>query len=316
MSRPYEIIAVRDGFEDFIKEIMIRLGVKEEDFSLLFSAENKEKNIKEFAKCFVTPNADPHINYSIYNVAGGTYLNGGIVMFFLSAIQKSQEEKKRTTPSFKPSPKLVDYFSKLKAKYVSNKEFEKISKYYGFDEFIIYGDHDPINDIKQSILSNSLQAFFGCFELLVDRYVRMHCSHIYISRFVTYIFNTLQINYHPSNVYDIITLLKESNDVLYPLLRNQYNQNIQKGTRYEVDVNKDDPNEFVLYKVDYQYTKPIQKTIVTDVLSISKSDENKKIISQRAYDWIKEKIQPPPKRSSSVILPPTPEELNIELLCK
>ena len=90
MSRPYEIIAAREGFEEFIKEIMLRLGVKEEDFSLLFSDENKEQNIKEFAKCFVTPNADPHINYSIYNVVGGTYLSGGIVMYFLSEIKKAQ----------------------------------------------------------------------------------------------------------------------------------------------------------------------------------------------------------------------------------
>ena len=211
MASPlYKQIAAKEEFRGFILDILARMGLVDKDLDLLFSPKSKEINYGEFAKCFVTKQADPNYNYEVYELAGDVCLNNSIVMYFLSNINSAQEQRKARDPHFKPSPMLTDYFNKLKAHYISKFYFKDLYYQFGFHQFLKQG-----NDLKNEpdkCYSDSFEAFIGCFEVLCDRHLDDHYSHRYVSNFIKYIFNMKNINYNPSLIYEPITLLKETND--------------------------------------------------------------------------------------------------------
>lgn len=304
--RPFNQLSENHDFQEFIMEMLTRLGLREDEREFL----QNPYCYQEFAKCFVTPGADSHFNFGLYNLAGDTYVVGAIVTYFLSKIQHAQDIKEKRLKSkipkeqFKPSSKLVDYFSKLKAKYVSSKVFNEISKLYGFEDFIVMGPRDQEDDLNDRIASDCLLAFMGCFELLVDRFILMNRSHIYVKKFVNTMFDQLGVNYHPNNVYDYVTLLKETNDFTQPLLSNGY--------RFEVGQDNNDPNTTILKKIEYRNGAKIDRGQIYELGTINqRSEESKIIMSRLAYEWIKRDK----KRTEPIRFPPTAEELNIESLC-
>ena len=313
MEFTYQLVASKPEFRVFVLEMLQRLGVSE------YQLCDKRAVMLEFAKCFVTPNADPHFNYGLYHIAGGTYLNGSITMFFLEQIQKAISRKKRENEQvgipFKPSTMIVDYFTRLKAKYISNNEFTTISQLYGFEEFIQYEKDRDGKEIRylvngENIESSVFQAFMGCFECIVDRYVENYHSHMYTSNFVTTIFKQLEINYQPSHVYDIITLLKETNDYVKLTKNVQYQIEQIPPTLPYTYVKKDNKKDFLDIYSAYILT-PDGKTILQQIPigQLPKSEENLIIMSQRLYDWLK-------SEGIRVRSPPTVEELNIDFLIK
>ena len=207
----YNTISRNEDFREFMNDILVRMGLTEKDLMLLFSDKNREINYGEFAKCFVTKNADPNYNYEVYELAGDVCLNNSIVMYLLSNINSAQEQRKKRDPYFKPSPMLTDYFNKLKAYYISKFYFTDVYHQLGFHKFLVKGERTPNID-QSKCYSDSFEAFVGCFEVLCDRHLDDHYSHRYVSNFIKYIFNMKRINYDPSLIYEPITLLKETND--------------------------------------------------------------------------------------------------------
>jgi dsRNA-specific ribonuclease len=217
LNHPHEILATNPDFHEFIMDLIERMGVSREDIQILFSSVNKERNMREFAKCFVTRYADASYNYEVYELAGDACLNNAVIMYFLNQIIAAQEEYKKTHPDFVSSKNTIDYYNKLKAVYISSKEFNDIAMRLGFDEFLIVGDISGIRAKDQSfdpekLLCDSFESFIGCFEVMVDRYLKHQFSHYYVSNFVNYIFSNRKIDYRPQSLYDSITLLKETND--------------------------------------------------------------------------------------------------------
>jgi len=219
MQYPYEVIASQELFQEFIMDLIERMGVSKEDLTKLFSPVNKEKNMKEFAKCFVTKYADPIYNYEVYELAGDSSINNAIVMYFLNQIKSAQEEYKKTHPDFIPGKNTIDYYNKLKSLYISVKELNDFATRLGFDEFLIIGDIAPVKQKNpdfdpDKLVTDSFEAFIGCFEFMVDRYLKHLYSHYYVSNFVHYLYTSRKIDYRPEVLYDYITLLKETNDTL------------------------------------------------------------------------------------------------------
>lgn len=218
MDHLYVLKAQRADFREFINDLLFRMGLKETDLKLIFNEEHGDDNYYEFAKCFITKNADAMYNYEVYELAGDACINKAIIMYLFHKINSAQENRRQRDKArgieFKPTSNVTDYFNKLKAMCISSKEFHNIAVRLGFDDFIELGppekrnpQHDP-----HKILADSLEAFIGCFEVLGDRYLRHHYSHHYVSNFINYIMNSRNVNYHPKNLWDDITLLKETND--------------------------------------------------------------------------------------------------------
>jgi dsRNA-specific ribonuclease len=225
MAAPlYASKAQRADFREFINDLLLRMGLKEADLTLIFNKDHGNENYGEFAKCFITKNADPVYNYEVYELAGDGCINNAIIMYLFHKINSAQEGRRARDAArgmvFKPNANVTDYFNKLKAMYISSKEFHDIAVRLGFDDYVEFGSaatrnpHDHrANADPDKILADSLEAFIGCFEVLGDRYLKHHYSHHYVSNFVNYIMNSRKVNYHPDYIYmDAITLLKETND--------------------------------------------------------------------------------------------------------
>jgi hypothetical protein len=226
MSEPrYKVISVNPEFREFILDLIERMGLSEEHIEILFPknpafAERRETNFGEFAKCFVSKYVDPRYNYEVYELAGDGCINNSVIMFLLKQLLAAQHKAKEKDPGFVPSVHLTDYYNKLKAVYISAKEFHDIATRLGFEQFLEIGQVPQNKELEHDkILTDCFEAFIGCFELLGDRYLDSHYSHLYVTNFVNYIFTMRKINYDPSNCYDYITLFKETNDVL----RKRYN---------------------------------------------------------------------------------------------
>jgi dsRNA-specific ribonuclease len=221
MSEPrYKVISVNPDFREFILDLIERMGLSAEHIELLFPtnpalSERRNTNFGEFAKCFVSKYMDARYNYEVYELAGDACINNSVIMFLLKQILAAQHQAKEIDPSFVPSIHLTDYYNKIKAVYISAKEYHDIATRLGFDQFLEIG-RIPQNKESEldKILTDCFEAFIGCFELLGDRYLDSHYSHQYVTNFVNYIFTMRKINYQPSNCYDVITLFKETNDIL------------------------------------------------------------------------------------------------------
>jgi dsRNA-specific ribonuclease len=219
----YVTKAQRADFREFINDLLFRMGLKESDLALIFNKDHGDENYGEFAKCFITKNADAMYNYEVYELAGDACINNAIIMYLFHKINSAQESRRARDKTrgiqFKPNGNVTDYFNKLKAMCISSKEFHDIAVRLGFDDYLELGlpenrnPHDHrANADPDKILADSLEAFIGCFEVLGDRYLTHHYSHHYVANFVNYIMNSRKVNYHPNNLFDPITLLKETND--------------------------------------------------------------------------------------------------------
>ncbi len=296
----YRELGMNEEFHEFIIDIITRMGLSSEDINKLFHKDIKIANMNEFAKCFVTRAANKHYNYEIYELTGDSCLNNSVVMYFYTQLQSTIERKKIQNPRFVPDVRLVDYFNKLKAFYISTKEYADIANRLGFNEFLKKGKRD-VHSENDKFLEDSIEAFIGCFEVLVDRCIQPYYAHQFVSNFVKYIFSSRHINYHPSILYDSITLLKETNDQL-KLFGYQY-------------IIKTDANSQEL-KAIRQDTNPAKTTDI-NIPSIpnNKSKQNQLEMSSRILDYLKNNYLRLNIRQELIKNHPTPEELGIEELC-
>lgn len=244
MAAPlYATKAQRADFREFINDLLLRMGLKEADLALIFNKEHGNDNYGEFAKCFITKNADAIYNYEVYELAGDACINNAIIMYLFHKINSAQESRRARDASrgivFKPNANVTDYFNKLKAMCISSKEFHDIAVRLGFDDYIELGSpaarnpHDHrANADPDKILADSLEAFIGCFEVLGDRYLKHHYSHHYVANFINYIMNSRKVNYHPNNLWDAITLLKETNDAFRFRLNPPYQYVLENDGKY------------------------------------------------------------------------------------
>jgi hypothetical protein len=239
-------------------------------------------------------------------------------MYLFNQINSSQQKKRERDPTFEPV-RTVDYYNKLKANCVSGNEFYKISQRLGFSEYLRIGRDVTKANHEDKCYSDNFEAFIGCFEILADRYLGGHYSHNYVSNFVNYIYNSKKINYHPNEVYEDISLLKETNDSL----RTKYN------IEYQI---KPSDSGTALYFFDLNVNPQRQlhpKNIISSVyVNMNVPKENKlenQRLSRQALDYLKLKASgfvspnasPDKDRKllpSDIKLPPTIEELGIEEL--
>jgi hypothetical protein len=221
---------------------------------------------------------------------------------------RESREKLASIKEFEPDTRTVDYFNKLKAKYVSTKEYAYMATRLGFLDFIVMGPRD-VHEEQEAILEDCLEAFFGCFEMIIDRYVEMNYSHHYVASFMAYMSQARHINYHPDILYDYITLLKETNDMtkndaLLP------NGTIQPGFKHELFFDNNASAWYVFY-ID---VKTNHRNRIYEVPTINnKSKASQAEMSKRVLEYLKKNQAKFP--TMKIKMAPTPEELGIEELC-
>jgi hypothetical protein len=299
-------------FIEFITLLLEQMGLSKDDINIL-----RENNaMDEFAKCFVTANKDPENNFELYELAGDVCINTAIVSYLHRILQTEIDVQLKKNPSFNPDYRLKDYFNKLKSKYISNQHFKTIALQLGFEKFIMYGADDLrilLTNPDEKFIASVLEAFFGCFEFVMSQFIKTKYSHAYVSSFISYIMHSLPINYNPDQIYDSVTLLKETSDQLRKFDKET------KGSKigFEFIIRQDQTHTMVdKVRVD-QIVDPItekiteKKTVLERIvyeLGTSKEDKNKtalKALKKISTDRRLESIR------GFIKVAPTAEELGI-----
>ena len=347
MSLRYIEIAKKPDFQEFVTDLMLRMGLKHTDIEIIFpivnvtdSVEQKEikeaqcrMNFGEFGKCMVSKLVDVNFNYEVYELAGDACINTSLVMYLFQKINAATESRRERDRKkgilFIPKANVTDYFNKLKAEVVHNKEFHDIAGRLGFGDYLEMGvqnsstkNFDPIK-----ILADSLEAFIGCFEVMCSRYLAHHYSHSYVSNFVDYIMNSRKVNYHPVFLYDDITLLKETNDIFrYKSLPQYVLEYDGEKTVLRYKIPKKIAKQMGAFKVEYVNVGNIN-AVGSNYGPLKGNVE----MSTRALDYLKkrandytegDKIQPNGIDRDNVFLlsdikrAPAPEDFGIEDLVK
>jgi hypothetical protein len=325
MSRPFEILVGNRDFREFIYDLLLQMSLDKEELQVLFDPSLNDKVMQEFAKCFVTAKADPEYNYEVYELAGDVCVNSSVVMYLHRMIQATQQVQQKINPGFLPDPKMKDYFNKLKSKYISNQQYHYFADRLGFTEFIQLhpDDKKDITEKKEvKFIPSAFEAFFGCFEFIMTKYIKNKYSHIYVANFISTLMHSHEMNYHPSTLYDSITLLKETGDQTRPPNR--------KGFLFEVSTNRSNPEEMIVVRKDfYEDGKDVRPhvTMMRQFGSIKPDSDPRKIgwntakevkmrMCESVLKYIYDHRDELGIQTFQIKRAPTPEELGITELCK
>ena len=194
--RPYEILSVDPNFIEFILDLFTQMNLTEEDINILTHPKLENEVLREFAKCFITARKDELYNYEVYELAGDVCLNSSVVIYLHRIIQATQERQLKKNPYFLPDPRMKDYFNKLKSKYISNQQYAYFATQLGFDTIIEnYLHEDDIKDIQSQktvkFIPSAFEAFFGCFEFIMTKYIPSKLNCLLLSLLSTLNFNLL-----------------------------------------------------------------------------------------------------------------------------
>ena len=147
-------------------------------------------------------------NYEYYEWIGDQTLNTCICWYFT-----------RRFPQLK-QPRAIQVLSKLKTKYISKDIYHPIAEELGFWPFISAGfeqrkSQGQIEEIfvrqnkKKDLLEDSLEAFFGITQTLIDTHIREGIGYKICYNIAKKIYDGLDISLKYEHLVDPITRLKE-----------------------------------------------------------------------------------------------------------
>jgi hypothetical protein len=307
-------------FQLCIRDMVERTGAVEQDVTQMLGT-NKQPNIEvfqEFAKCFIPQVIDPINNYELYEMSGDMALNKAAFTYLFRILQPVLSDKE--------SSKYIGYVANLKSYYVSKTFYSTLSIDLGFDEFlkrVCYQNQaamavyfsDPSKKI-QSLYEDIMEAFIGCLEIQMDRYIGMHRGYVYVANFVFELLSNKKIDFRPETYWGPITLLKESNDrikshnakqrvglPLLPIFRITKIQQQPNGYKVQSSIDMRQVRDEFRTWDDYPRVQPI--------MAESKEDGEKKLT-----ETLLAVLKQNPDYGGLLKLPPTAEQIGVESLIK
>lgn len=225
-GRPiYQVLAEQKDFQECVVDIVTRTGAPEEDMKKMFE---EKDTYQEFAKCFVPFALDSVNNYELYEFVGDQSLNKATFNYIFRVLRSRIENKDKSI--------VIGYIDALKAHYVSKKFYSDLAVNIGFTEFlhrVCFQQEAAFDALKErkpkkliSLYEDVMEAFIGCLELTLDRFVGMHRGYAYVANFVYDLLSNVYIDFHPRSHWNHLRLLKETNDKI-----DSYNRNSPPGMR-------------------------------------------------------------------------------------
>lgn len=213
-------------FKDFISKLVARGKLTEKYINILSS----DESMRTYEIAFTSASADPENSYEILELLGDVTCNRSLLWYF----------QRRFFPNL-TSKENVKILARMKIVYASKNVFSPIAIRAGFTKFISARDDDIKYNYK-SLCEDSLEAFFGATEHLLDTHVRQGvggaiCYDILASFLDEMVFETTY-----DKLLDNITRLKELAD-MHPaymgsnIKQIKYeNKGTQKTSQYTVKI--------------------------------------------------------------------------------
>jgi dsRNA-specific ribonuclease len=304
--REYENLARDADFQLCMRDMVERTGVTDENLRDMFVSDGRPRMevYTEFAKCFVPKSVDPINNYELYEIAGDYALNKSTFGYLFRILFPLL--------SAKGSPQALSYMDAVKAFYVSTKFYSQLPAQLGLTEFLhrVCYDNQAIdrflsanNKKIEDLYEDLMEAFIGCLELQIDRYIGMHRGYVFVANFVFDLLESMNLNFQPSFFWESARLLKETNDSI-----NSYNKSsAQKLPRYTIDS---------IAKNMFAVKVSIPGDRETISQSFGQINGDRKTAETYFAPLIIEQLSRDPRYRGLVKRAPTPEELGIESLFK
>lgn len=239
-------------FKDLISNVLQKANLKSHYIQLLLS----EENLKIFDQVFTSSTANPETNYEIYEILGDVTFNKCLVWYF-----------NRRFPQLFTS-EGVKIIARLRINFSSKQSFCKIAEKLGFWEFISATEEER-NHCKKPLLEDTLEAFFGAVEYIIDKNIRYSVGFSIVYEIITKIFDEMEISLKYEDLYDAKTRLKELFDF--------FGKDIMGTLKYEE--NKDDVSKIVTCVI-YQLRPNGMKIKLGEGQALLKIDSHQKAASQ------------------------------------
>ena len=192
-----------DSFRVLITNILKRGKLSQENIDALLT----EENLNEYNKVFTSKHVDSDNNYEIYEQLGDVSVNKFFVWYVY---------KRFPCLNYTDGVKIV---ARLKIKYTAKQTFFTIANNLGFWNFITA--HDSERDHRQkALLEDTLEAFVGCTEQLLDRTYRCGVGYAIVYDILSSIFDSIPISLTYEELVDAKTRLKELVDHWYEEIGN------------------------------------------------------------------------------------------------
>ena len=247
-----------DNFKSTIFSVFTKGNLKEQYTQWLMSNES----LKIFNDVFTSNTANVLENYEVYEQLGDITVNKFIVWYM-----------------YKRFPQLnctqgVKIVARLRINYCSKKSFAMIADSLGFWNYITASE-DERNHNKKPLLEDTLEAFFGAIEYIIDKHTLIGVGYAVVFDILDTIFNNLHISLKYEDLYDAKTRLKELFDYLGDKLG---------SIKYEDDRNAD---EKITLSCVYQITPHNNRIKIGEGTASLKADAQQRA-AQKAISFLKQ----------------------------
>ena len=194
----------REMFRKHLKSVLELSNLRSHHIDYLVSYHNLDTYIQAFTHASVGVDC----NYEWFEIMGDAILNKCMVYYINQRFP------------FLHNHEGVKVIARLKINLVSKKMFSEISARLQFPMFIRYQESVPKTNPK-ALFEDVLESFFGLTEWLLDKSCELGVGHVACYNILKSIMDTYPISLKYEDLYDNITRLKETFDVLKPHLWGQ-----------------------------------------------------------------------------------------------
>lgn len=195
-----------ESFKLFLVDLMQRCSL---DKSIIVSLLENNDIFKMYCNVFTHKSIDPKENYEFFEMIGDVTCNKIIVWYLKDKFP------------FLCNCDGVKVLARLRINLVSKITFSRWASRLHLDKYISW---DTETKLKQetSVLEDVFEAFVGCTEMIIDKYIRGYAGTYCCSNFLKILLDDENIQLSYKKLYDPITRLKETFDY--------YNSNTQKSS--------------------------------------------------------------------------------------
>jgi dsRNA-specific ribonuclease len=154
------------------------------------------ESLEIFGRVFTSTTADEYKNYEVYEQLGDITVNKFIVWYMYERF-----------PQLRCS-KGVKVVARLRINYGSKQSFSSIAESLNFWYFITASEDERSRN-KKPLLEDTLEAFFGAVEYIIDSKTLVGVGYAVVNEILTEIFNSISISLKYEDLYDSKTRLKE-----------------------------------------------------------------------------------------------------------